>query len=290
VSGDEKSQRGPQEKGTAAGRRSWADLGPRVISAIVLVPVVVIAVVLGGYLLAVVAGVAFAGAYREWDRMVTLRDLDIWGIGFVALVAVGALLFPALGVPATLGVAILAAIIALVRGGGASAWRAGGLVYIGLVVIALLSMRGTGNEGIWAGVVLGVTVWLTDTGAFFAGRRLGGHKLAPDISPAKTWSGALGGLVVGTICGSIVWYLHGGAPLWIGVVLCALISVAGQVGDLAESARKRRFRVKDSGDIIPGHGGLMDRLDSLTFGALFLYAVGALHMGQGAVAAGFLDW
>jgi phosphatidate cytidylyltransferase len=290
VSGDEQSQRRRSQGGAAAGRRSWSDLGPRLLSAIVLVPVVIIAVFLGGYLLAIVAGAAFAGAYREWDRMVTLRDLDAWGVGFMALVVVGAVLYPAFGAPATLGVSIVAAVIALIRGGGAGPWRAGGLVYIGIVIVALLSMRGSGEDGIWAGVVLGVTVWLTDTGAFFAGRRLGGHKLAPDISPAKTWSGALGGLVIGTVCGSVVWYLHGGAPLWIGVVLCALISISGQIGDLAESALKRRFRVKDSGDIIPGHGGLMDRLDSLTFGALFLYVVGALHMGQGAVAAGFLNW
>ena len=80
------------------------------------------------------------------------------------------------------------------------------------------------------------------------------------------------------------------SPWWIGLVLSAALSVLGQVGDLAESAIKRRFRIKDSGDIIPGHGGLMDRLDSLTFGSLFMFAVGVLHAGFGAVAAGFLFW
>ena len=276
--------------GSSGGRRSWSDLGPRLLSAVVLVPVVIIAVFLGSYLLALAAGAAFAGAYREWDRMVTLKPLDGWGVAFTASVLIGAALFPLGGAPATLGVAVLAAIVALIRDGEGGAWRAGGLVYLGIVIVAVLSIRGTSQDGIWAAVILGVTVWLTDTGAFFTGRRLGGHKLAPDISPAKTWSGALGGLVVGTACGTLVWYFHGGAPLWVQALLCALTSIVGQVGDLAESALKRRFRVKDSGDIIPGHGGLMDRLDSVTFGALFLYAVGALHMGQGAVASGFLNW
>jgi phosphatidate cytidylyltransferase len=81
-----------------------------------------------------------------------------------------------------------------------------------------------------------------------------------------------------------------GSPWWIGLILAAAMGLIGQVGDLAESAIKRRFRIKDSGDIIPGHGGLMDRLDSTTFGALFLFAVGFVHGGWGHIADGFLHW
>lgn len=274
----------------AAGRRSWADLGPRLASAVVLVPAAIVAVWLGGYFLAFVVGAVLAGAYREWDAMVTLRPLGVFGALLVALVFFGAMLFPAWGAWATLGLAAIAAIAALIRGGEGASWRAGGLVYFAVIVIALLAIRGTATAGIWAGMLLGSVVWLTDTGAFFAGRQFGGQKLAPGISPAKTWSGAVGGLLLGTLVGSVEWHFMTPSALWIGVLLCAATSILGQVGDLAESALKRRFRIKDSGDIIPGHGGLMDRLDSITFGALFFLLVGVLHGSFGAVAQGLLNW
>jgi phosphatidate cytidylyltransferase len=131
---------------------------------------------------------------------------------------------------------------------------------------------------------------MTDSAAFFTGRQIGGEKLAPDISPSKTWSGALGGLALGTAAGLVVWILATDSPWWIGAGLAALVSVFGQLGDLSESAVKRRFRIKDSGDIIPGHGGLMDRLDSLTFGVLFIFLVGLLHSGSSDIAGGILFW
>ncbi len=139
-------------------------------------------------------------------------------------------------------------------------------------------------------MLLGAVIWLTDTGAFFTGRQIGGEKLAPGISPGQTRSGAIGGFIVGTLAGIVIWHFVTPSPLWIGLLLCGAMSILGQLGDLAESALKRRFRIKDSGDLIPGHGGLMDRLDSLTFGALFFYGVGALHLGTAAVTAGFLNW
>jgi phosphatidate cytidylyltransferase len=278
-------------KGTAhGGRRSWADLGPRFASAIVLIPLTIIALYFGGYVFAVVIGLVFAGAYREWETMVTLKPLMPFGIFLITLVFVEAVVFPYGGPLATLAIAVVGAVLALLRGGEGSVWRAGGQLYFGAVVIAMLSLRGTDSTGIWAGVFLGSTVWLTDTGAFFTGRQVGGEKLAPDISPAKTWSGAAGGFVLGTVAGTILWHFATASPWWIGLLLAAATSILGQVGDLSESALKRRFRIKDSGNLIPGHGGLMDRLDSVTFGALFLYVVGALHAGPGAVAAGFFNW
>jgi phosphatidate cytidylyltransferase len=172
----------------------------------------------------------------------------------------------------------------------ATLWRLAGLVFFAAVILALLAIRGTGNDGFIAGLFLGVAVWLTDTGAFFTGRVIGGERLAPGISPSKTWSGALGGLALGTLGGLLFWIFVVGSPWWIGGLLAASVSILGQVGDLAESAVKRRFRVKDSGDIIPGHGGLMDRLDSLTFAALLVFAVGLVHAGHGDIATGFLRW
>jgi len=144
--------------------------------------------------------------------------------------------------------------------------------------------------GALAGVYLGTVVWMTDSAAFFTGRQIGGEKLAPAISPSKTWSGALGGLALGAGAGLLVWTIFTDSPWWIGLVISVSISILGQLGDLSESAVKRHFRIKDSGDIIPGHGGLMDRLDSLTFGIILVLIIGALHGGFGAVADGLLFW
>jgi phosphatidate cytidylyltransferase len=281
---------GQSDDKAPASRRSWADLGPRLASAFVLLPLTIVALYFGGYLFAAAVGAVFAGAYREWEQMVTLKPLTPFGIILIAVVFVAALLFPAWGPSATLAVIAAGAAAALLARGPSALWRAGGLVYFGVVVVAILAMRGGDSTGIFAGVFLGTVVWLTDTGAFFTGRQVGGEKLAPDISPGKTRSGALGGFALGTIAGTVLWHFVTASPWWLGLLLAAAMSILGQIGDLSESALKRRFRIKDSGDIIPGHGGLMDRLDSVTFGVLFLYVVGALHSGSGSVAAGFLNW
>lgn len=271
-------------------KRSWTDLGPRVVSALVLIAVTVIGLYLGGYVFAALVGAVFAGCYREWDRMVTLKPLTPVGGALIGLVALSALLYPLLGPLASLVVIASACAVAVVFEREAALWRVAGLVFLGLVVIALLSIRGTGADGFFAGLFLGIVVWLTDTGAFFTGRQVGGERLAPDISPSKTWSGALGGLALGTLGGLIFWLFVTVSPWWLGALLAASVSILGQLGDLAESAIKRRFRVKDSGDIIPGHGGLMDRLDSLTFAALLVFVVGVVHAGYGDIATGFLRW
>lgn len=280
----------PAEPPSGTPKRSWTDLGPRVLSALVLLPITAAALYFGGYVFAIVVGGVFAGAYREWETIVTLKPLTSFGILLIGLVALSGAVFPAFGPWATMGVVGLGAVLSLVRGGEGAIWRAAGLLYFGLVIVAALAMRGTSDLGIWAGVFLGSVIWLTDTGAFFAGRQIGGEKMAPGISPSKTWSGAFGGWLLGTAAGLVLWILLTDSPLWIGFLLAGSMSVLGQVGDLAESAIKRRFRIKDSGDIIPGHGGLMDRLDSVTFGLLFVLIVGTLHSGFESVAAGFLMW
>jgi phosphatidate cytidylyltransferase len=169
-------------------------------------------------------------------------------------------------------------------------WRAGGLAFFGLLLIAVLAMRGTGAAGIVAGWYLGIVIALNDTGAFFVGRFVGGPKLAPTISPAKTWSGAIGGWLIGMVAGTIYWIVFTHSPWVLGLVFSAVIGLVGQAGDLTESAIKRVFRVKDSGDIIPGHGGFMDRLDSVSFGVVLLFLIGLVHGGIWGVASGFLYW
>ena len=271
-------------------RRNWADLGPRVGSALVLIAITATTLYFGGYLFAIVVGVVFAGVYREWETMVTRKPLTPTGVALIGLVAVSAAIFPLWGLPGTAGVIALACVVAIAARGEGTSWRIGGLLLMGAVVVAVLAMRGTNLNGVWAGVYLGTVVWGTDSAAFFAGRQIGGEKLAPDISPSKTWSGALGGLALGTGAGLLVWIIATDSPWWIGLIISAVISILGQLGDLSESAAKRHFRIKDSGDIIPGHGGLMDRLDSLTFGVLFVLLLGTLHAGFGSVAEGLLFW
>ena len=271
-------------------RRSWADLGPRLLSAAVLVALTASALYIGGYVFAAVVGAVFAGAYREWETMVTRAPLTPSGMVLIGLVALSGLVHPLFGPSGSIIVIALACAIAAGMRGEGVIWRILGLCIFGAIIIAALAMRGDTMTGVLAGVYLGTVVWLTDSAAFFTGRQIGGEKLAPEISPSKTWSGALGGLALGTGAGLVVWIVVTDSPWWIGLLLSATISILGQLGDLAESALKRHFRIKDSGDIIPGHGGLMDRLDSLTFGVIFVLLVGALHAGFGAVAAGLLYW
>jgi phosphatidate cytidylyltransferase len=281
---------GPASNSTPPGRRSWSDVGTRFASAIVLIVLTAIALYVGSYLFAAVVGAVYGGAYREWETMVSRAPLSPLGMVLIGLVALSGLVFPLLGAMASLAVIAIACLVAFAMGRDGLPWRIGGLVLFGLLIVSVLSMRGESVAGIWAGVYLGTVVWMTDSAAFFTGRQIGGEKLAPEISPSKTWSGALGGLALGTGAGLLVWVFFTDSSLWIGLLLSAAISVLGQAGDLTESAIKRYFRIKDSGDIIPGHGGLMDRLDSLTFGVLFVVIVGGLHAGFGSVAEGLLYW
>jgi len=272
------------------GFRWGRDLGPRIVSSLVLLAIALTALVAGGIYFAAIVGLVYAGTYREWETMISARPPSLTGNMLSALMFVGALAFVMGGVGALALVAAAAVLGVLIFGGDLRLWRIIGIVFFFAVIAAILLMRGTDNAGIFAGLFLGCTIWLTDTGAYFAGRQIGGAKLSPDISPSKTWSGAIGGLVTGSLCALIVWLFSTDAPWWLGLGLGIVLSVIGQLGDLAESALKRRFRIKDSGDIIPGHGGLMDRLDSLSFAALTLGVIGAAHAGLYAVADGFLFW
>ena len=281
---------GPKTEPAKTARRSWADVGPRFASAIVLIALTATALYIGSYLFAAVVGAVYGGAYREWETMVSRSPLTPMGWVLIALVGVSGLLYPAFGALGSALPIVAACVLALFTEREHLVWRLVGILLFGLLIVSILLMRGSGDAGIWAGIYLGTVVWMTDTAAFFSGRQIGGEKLAPDISPSKTWSGALGGLALGTGAGLVVWTWLTDSPWWIGVLLSAAISVLGQAGDLSESAVKRFFRIKDSGDIIPGHGGLMDRLDSLTFGVFLVVIVGAAHAGFGAVAEGLLHW
>ncbi|WP_130471489.1 phosphatidate cytidylyltransferase, partial [Candidatus Magnetaquicoccus inordinatus] len=164
-----------------------------------------------------------------------------------------------------------------------------GVIYCTLPMLLLLEIHRLEGGG-WLICYLLFTVWATDIGAYFSGRRWGRKKLAESISPGKTWAGFWGGLLLASVVGSLITLV---SPLPFSFTqagtMAALLSLVGQMGDLAESLAKREAGVKDSGQLIPGHGGLLDRLDSLLFAAplfyLFLWLM-ALLPGKGGVSLG----
>jgi len=153
------------------------------------------------------------------------------------------------------------------------AWTIAGILYVGWLLSYLVALRGLDNGRNWIFFVL-FTTWASDTAAFVIGKKLGRHKLAPNISPGKTWEGALGG-ILGASIASILFFTHTPFQLpliyWQAIALSVLVSILGQVGDLAESLLKRNMGVKDSGKLMPGHGGILDRMDSIVFAGIVVY-------------------
>lgn len=147
-------------------------------------------------------------------------------------------------------------------------------IYLGWPISVLLLLRGYEegfHNGLWWVLTLFGGVWGFDTGAFFAGHFFGRHKLAPTISPGKTWEGVFGGLVFSVSAAILFAALPMGVPWYLAVVLGLLVGVAAALGDLAESLIKRQTHVKDSGEFFPGHGGILDRIDSMLFAVLVVY-------------------
>jgi phosphatidate cytidylyltransferase len=219
------------------------------------------------YLAAIVAlGVVFA--VREWHRMVwpqsylfemVLSALTV-GAALTAMV-----LWPreAIAWAILFCGAMLAFIIAAIRSEN-PLWQAGGILYVGAPAVAMIAVRAISADGAWLIIGLLLIVWATDTGALIAGNLIGGPKLVPKLSPNKTWAGTLGGIVAAAIVEAVYIGVLGGSPV-LAFVYGAGISVVAHSGDLFESWVKRSFNRKDSGSLIPGHGGMLDRIDSTLF-------------------------
>ncbi|MCW0953562.1 phosphatidate cytidylyltransferase [Weissella ceti] len=135
------------------------------------------------------------------------------------------------------------------------------MIYVGMGFHSFVQARDAGISTIFFVLLI---VWITDSGAYMVGRKIGKNKLAPNISPNKTWEGSIGGTLVAVIVAAIYVYFFPQHYGWLTMVgIAFVVSVAGQFGDLMESALKRFYKVKDSGDILPGHGGILDRFDSM---------------------------
>ena len=256
------------------------ELRLRIVSAIVMAAVILAATWYGGILFRIVAGLLAILIYYEWSTITRMSETNstgnAWGWFAVAVIA-GNTIFgeSSLDLPLLSGFTLTAALFPVLR--GKNWWLVGGIFYAGLSGISLAAIRGDELAGFASILFIFAVVWSTDILAYFVGRAIGGPKLAPSISPGKTWSGAVGGALAAVIGGAAVSMAYHGRISLLLVGLALVLSVFSQIGDLFESFVKRRFQVKDSSHLIPGHGGFMDRVDGLVFACFTVFLIAFVH-------------
>lgn len=266
-------------------------LALRLASAVVLAPLAVLVAWLGDWPFALFWGSAAIAVLWEWTRLVAGPRHFLMLSSCASAIAVAALV-DLRGRP-------VAGILLVVLGAFAATifaprerrfWITAGIGYAGTMLLAPMLLRADEHDGFFAMVMLFAIVWTTDVLAYFAGRAFGGPKLAVAISPKKTWSGAIAGALGAVVVALIVAGLFGGFDTLTIAVIALVLSIFAQLGDLLESWVKRRFGAKDAGGLIPGHGGVMDRLDGFWAAALVACVVGLLRGGFDNAARGFLVW
>ena len=255
---------------SAAKRGPSKELSARVLSGIVMIAAALLAAYQGGSLFALFWLAAGIAMMAEWTNMTGVeprRTVQIvFGFGLAALTA---LLLTGAGfwVIAASAFAFLAVGSLVAQGTNPRLWAASGFAYAAVIVLVPPIVRAHPNLGLLGLLWMFAVVWATDIAAYFTGRALGGPKLFPAVSPKKTWSGFFGGLLAAAVAGFLVAWgaqrlgLVHPFSLRNAIILSLIASVASQIGDLGESAMKRHCDVKDSSHLIPGHGGVMDRLD-----------------------------
>jgi phosphatidate cytidylyltransferase len=268
-----------------------SELTLRILSAAVLAPLAVVTAYLGGWPFVTFWTIAACSIMWEWRKIVA-QPTDMFGIvgeftialaGACALLGLGASIVPFVGLGAVV-VGIGA------RTNPLRLWVAAGVLYAGALLYACVLLRYDPSYGFVAIILLFAVVWATDIAGYFVGRFVGGPKLWPRVSPKKTWSGAIGGALGAIVAAlAVARFAHLTNSLAI-VRLALLLSAVSQAGDLFESAFKRRFGVKDAGHVIPGHGGIMDRLDGFVAAAVVAALIGITRSGFAAPARGLLVW
>ncbi|KZL21882.1 Phosphatidate cytidylyltransferase [Pseudovibrio axinellae] len=281
---DQKNQNNSESSSGGIVRRvlnANPDLLLRALSAVILAPIALVLTWAGGFWFAGLALLGMLIVYWEWHRIIlqnTLRPIAL--LGYVLLLFIGYAYY--LAEPIWIAAGLVVGALVLYGAGGfdrSARWLSHGYLYAGLSLVALLSLR-QGDEGLFFIIYLFLVVWGTDIGAYVCGRSFGGPKLWPAVSPNKTWSGALGGIAFSSLLGMGFVAFAGGTQLLWAFALAVVLSAVSQLGDLFESSLKRRFKVKDSSRLIPGHGGLLDRVDGLVAAAVFSYVIGVMLGGQ----------
>jgi len=261
----------PEQESVPPSPPNSSELLKRIASALVLAPGVIALVYVGGWAFTALIMLAAVLMTYEWARLVRGSHLNADYVihAITAVIAVG---LAGAGMPllalgaAAVGVAVAVAVV-IWRDEG-KRWPMIGFPYILLPCIAIVWLRSGGEWGMVTLYWLLAVVWATDILAFVTGRTIGGPKLAPRFSPAKTWSGLLGGVAGAAVAGALTSVILGLEHPFILAAISGATAVLAQIGDIAESALKRYANVKDSGALIPGHGGVLDRVDGLIFAAV----------------------
>lgn len=280
------------DAGTAPASLS-TDLKRRVPSAIALGLLALGATWYGGFPFLLFWVIAASGVWYEWASLVRAEPRTTV-LAFGAVLIIGAavlfgvkLYLPALGV--VFAGAIVVAVLTRATANG-KAWSSAGIFYAIAVFGPIVLLRADPILGMWAVIWIYAVVWLTDIAGYFCGKFIGGPKLAPAISPKKTWSGAIGGALFGIIGGLVVVKLAGFEIKAAHALVALAVSLFAQAGDIFESSIKRKFDKKDSSGLIPGHGGLMDRLDGFIAAALLAGIIALVRSGSMEPASGLLQW
>ncbi|HXW19926.1 MAG TPA: phosphatidate cytidylyltransferase [Roseiarcus sp.] len=276
------------ESGAVAADAKRSDLPARVAAGAVLMVLALSAVWAGFYWFMTFWLIAAILVNWEWQSMIG-RDGRVYrvAVGSVALAAAALLSIDGRTILAIVAVGVGAGLAAL-AGDWRKPWASGGVLYAGAMLVAICALRASEPYGARVVLWLFALVWGADIMAYFGGRLIGGPKLWPRISPGKTWSGFFVGIACGAALGTLFARGLGSAPALFAVGVAG--AAVSQGGDLFESAIKRRFGVKDSSRLIPGHGGVMDRLDGFIAAAVFAAALGLIRGGGGQAAQGVLQW
>jgi phosphatidate cytidylyltransferase len=271
----------------------WRDLGVRVASAIVLIPIILWVNWLGSIWYALLVGLMAGFMALEWVKLVHAGRPVQLAVHLAAAAVSTALLWmagPAVGFTAILMLWAGSVVQRQIADMPHTFWSIIGVPYIGLSALALMILRGDPQFGLIAVYWLLFVVWGADTLAYFTGRLFGGPKLLPSISPKKTWAGLIGAIVGGILCSALFARVAGlDSLLWL-CSIGAILAIIEQAGDFFESALKRSVGVKDSSALIPGHGGMLDRVDGLVAAAALAALIGCVRAGISAAGKGILLW
>lgn len=274
---------------TTEGAAPRSNLQLRIMMALVLAPVALAAAYFGGWFWTVLVTLTVVGLFGEWMMVIGNLKPNALMWGFAALGVAGLVLGYGNQEIAHLIIALGLFAMFLFSAREHKSWSAIGLAYTAAAMFSSILLRNDPVHGLQAIIFVFAVVWITDILGYFVGRGVGGPKLWVRVSPKKTWSGALGG-IVGSLIFAAAFAESGYGSLMPMLMLATVISIISQAGDLFESAVKRRFDVKDSSQIIPGHGGLLDRLDGFMAAILVAAIIGYVRGGAGHMGQGFLVW